>query len=90
MRDNISRPPLSSAVFLLAGSAPLLRVFFSTGAVIANSLWSLFGISFSLAALYLSVVPFGTALSLAAALAIPVIWNLTVWVVHRRATFAVN
>ena len=43
-----------------------------------------------LAALYLSVVPFGTALSLAAALAIPVVWNLTVWVVHRRATFAVN
>jgi len=62
----------------------------AAGAVIANSLWSLFGISFSLAALYLSVVPFGTALSLAAALAIPVVWNLIVWVVHRRAVFTVN
>jgi hypothetical protein len=62
----------------------------AAAAVIANSLWSLFGISFSLVALYLLIVPFGAALSLAAALAIPVAWNLTVWVVHRTAVFAVN
>jgi hypothetical protein len=58
--------------------------------VIANSVWSLFGISFGLAALNLAVVPLGAALSLAAALAIPIVWNLTVWLVHRRAAFALN
>jgi len=58
--------------------------------VIANSVWSLFGISFGLAALNLAVVPLGAVLSLAAALAIPIVWNLTVWVVHRRSTFALN
>jgi hypothetical protein len=52
--------------------------------------WSLFGISFGLAALNLAVVPLGAALSLAAALAIPIVWNLTVWLVHRRAAFALN
>jgi hypothetical protein len=36
------------------------------------------------------IVPFGAALSLAAALAIPVTWNLTVWLVHRPAAFAVK
>jgi hypothetical protein len=35
-------------------------------------------------------VPLGAALSLAAALAIPIVWNLTVWLVHRRAAFALN
>jgi hypothetical protein len=62
----------------------------AAGAVIANSVWSLFGISFSLAALSLLIVPFGAALSLTAALAIPVIWNLIVWAAHRRVEFAVN
>ena len=62
----------------------------ATAAVRANCLWSLFGISFGLAALYLSIVPFGAPLSLTAALAIPLVWNLTVWVVHRRAAFALN
>lgn len=62
----------------------------ATAAVSANCLWSLFGISFGLAALYLSIVPFGAPLSLTAALAIPLVWNLTVWVVHRRAAFALN
>jgi hypothetical protein len=59
-------------------------------AVIANSLWSLFGISFGLVALTLSIVPFGAAVALAAALAIPVAWNLTIWVVHRTAAVAVH
>jgi hypothetical protein len=62
----------------------------ATATVSANCLWSLFGISFGLAALYLSIVPFGAALSLAAALAIPFVWNLTVWIVHRRAAFALT
>ena len=62
----------------------------AAGAVIANSEWSLFGISFGLAAINLAVVPFGMAFALAAALAIPVVWNLTVWLVHRRAANAVN
>ena len=62
----------------------------ASAAVIANSVWSLFGISFGLAALNLAVVPLGAVLSLAAALAIPIVWNLTVWVVHWRSTFALN
>jgi hypothetical protein len=62
----------------------------AAAAVIANSLWSLFGISFSLVALNLSIVPFGAAISLAAALAIPIAWNLTVWIVHRHIVSAVN
>lgn len=56
----------------------------ATAAVSANSLWSLLGISVSLAMLHLLIVPYGAALSLGAALAIPVVWNLTVWVIHRR------
>ena len=62
----------------------------ASAAVIANSIWSLFGISFGLAAINLAIVPFGAAFALAAALAIPIVWNLTVWVVHRRADLAVN
>jgi hypothetical protein len=62
----------------------------ASAAVIANSVWNLFGISFGLAALNLAAVPLGAAFALAAALAIPIVWNLTVWVVHRRATFALN
>src|SRR5450756_1660050 len=38
----------------------------------------------------LAVVPLGAVLSLAAALAIPIVWNLTVWLVHRRSPFALN
>ena len=62
----------------------------ASAAVIANSVWSLFGISFGLAALNLAVVPLGAVLSLAAALAIPIVWNLTVWVIHWRSTLALN
>jgi presenilin-like A22 family membrane protease len=60
----------------------------AAGAVIANGLWSLFGISFGLIALVVLIVPFGATISLAAALAIPVAWNLTVWIVHRQFEFA--
>jgi hypothetical protein len=62
----------------------------AAAAVIANSLWSLFGISLSLVALNLLIVPFGAVLSLAVALAIPIAWNLIVWIVHRHVAFAVN
>jgi hypothetical protein len=60
----------------------------AAAAVIANSLWGLFGISFGLAALNLSIVPFGAVPALAAALAIPIAWNLTVWTVRRHDSFA--
>ena len=43
-----------------------------------------------LAAINLAVVPLGAAFALAAALAIPIVWNLTVWLIHRRAAFAVE
>jgi len=62
----------------------------AAAAVIANGLWSLFGISFGLIALNLLIVPFGAAVSLAAALAIPIVWNLTVWVIYRPVAFAVK
>jgi hypothetical protein len=62
----------------------------AAAAVLANSVWSLFGISFMLAAIYLAVVPLGAAVALVAALAIPIVWNLTVWAIHRRAAFAIN
>jgi hypothetical protein len=66
----------------------------ATAAVSANSLWSLLGISVSLAALHFSIVPLGAplslALALALALAIPLAWNLIVWAVHRHAAFAVS
>jgi hypothetical protein len=62
----------------------------AAAAVLANSVWSLFGISFMLAAIDLAVVPLGAAIVLPAALAIPVFWNLTVWAVHRRTVFAVR
>jgi len=60
----------------------------AAAAVSANCLWSLFGISFGLAALYLSVAPVGVPFALASALAVPLLWNLTVWTVHRRIAVA--
>ncbi|NND48625.1 MAG: hypothetical protein HKN60_00065 [Rhizobiales bacterium] len=57
-----------------------------SAAVIANSLWGLAGIGIGLAALSLMMVPLGAVPALAAALAIPVTWNLTVWRVRRRGT----
>jgi hypothetical protein len=60
----------------------------AAAAVMANSLWGVFGISFGLAALSLSAVPLGAAPALAAALAIPIVWNLTVWTARRREILA--
>jgi hypothetical protein len=34
------------------------------------------------------VIPLGAAVTLAAALAIPILWNVTVWEIHRRAAVA--
>ncbi len=62
----------------------------ASAAVLANSVWSLFGISFGLAAIALAAVPLGVPVALAAALAIPLAWNLTVWLIHRRVAFAVG
>jgi len=62
----------------------------AAAAVLASSLWSLFGIGFSLIAINLLIVPLGAAIALSAALAIPLVWNLTVWIVHRHIASAVN
>jgi hypothetical protein len=59
----------------------------AAAAVIANSLWSLFGISFSLIALNLLIESCGAAVALTVALAVPIVWNLTIWIVHRHAAF---
>jgi len=60
----------------------------ATAAVLMNSMWGLFGISFGLAALSLAVEPLGVVPALALALAIPVTWNLSVWIVRRRPALA--
>lgn len=60
----------------------------ASGAVMANSLWGLIGISLGLAALSVSAVPIGAVPALAAALAIPVTWNLTVWIARKRKILA--
>jgi hypothetical protein len=60
----------------------------ATAAVMANSLWGLVGISVGLVALSLSIVSFGAVPALAAALTIPIVWNLTVWMTRRRDALA--
>jgi len=60
----------------------------AAAAVIANSLWGLFGIGFALAVLGLSVGPTGAAPALTAMLAISVAWNMTVWIVRRHPAVA--
>ena len=62
----------------------------ATAAVMANSLWGLVGISVGLVALSLSIVSFGAVLALAAALTIPIVWNLTVWIARRRDALAMS
>ncbi len=62
----------------------------ASAAVSANSLWSLCGIGLGLAAMNLSIGPLGAPFALAAALAIPVAWNMTVWIVHRRHVLAAH
>jgi hypothetical protein len=62
----------------------------ASAAVSANSLWSLCGIGLGLAALNLLIGPYGAPPALAAALAIPIAWNMTVWLVHRHRLLAAH
>ena len=77
------------AVFPISTASTMLILFpriggAATAAVIANGLWGIAGISGGLAALHLAVGPFGKAPALALALAVPITWNLLVWLVSRR------
>ena len=56
----------------------------ASAAVIANGLWGMLGIAFGLFALSQTILPLGAPTALALALAVPVTWNLSVWVVRRR------
>ena len=60
----------------------------ASAAVIANGLWGLLGIGGGLLALSLAILPFGTAPALALALAVPVSWNLSVWIARHRLSRA--
>ena len=52
----------------------------ASAAVVANGLWGLLGIGGGLFALSVAILPLGTAAALALALAVPVAWNLSVWI----------
>lgn len=56
----------------------------ASAAVIANGLWGMLGVCGGLLALSLSIKPLGTATALVLLLAVPVSWNLSVWVVRHR------
>lgn len=55
-----------------------------SAAVIANGLWGLVGIGGGLCALALAIVPLGAPVALALTLAVPIIWNLGVWLALHR------
>jgi hypothetical protein len=56
----------------------------ATAAMVANGLRGNMGIALALAALHLTVVPFGPAVALTLLVAIPVAWNLLAWVQRAR------
>jgi len=56
----------------------------ASAAVIANSLWGLFGIGIGLFMMTLTAPRWGGAAGLAILLAVPVTWNWSVWFVRRR------
>lgn len=58
----------------------------ASAAVIANGLWGLLGIGLGMAALAWSVEPLGKPIALMLALAVPVSWNISVWMFRRRTT----
>jgi hypothetical protein len=60
----------------------------ASAAVIANGLWGMLGIGGGLFALSRAILPLGTAPALALALAVPVSWNLSVWIARRRSSRA--
>ena len=62
----------------------------ATAAVIANGIWGMAGISGGLTALHLAVEGLGIVPALTLALAVPVTWNLSVWIYGRRSSRAVK
>ena len=62
----------------------------ASAAVIANGLWGMLGIAFGLFALGAAIQPLGVSAALALALAVPVTWNLSVWVARRHLTNAAD
>jgi hypothetical protein len=56
----------------------------ATAAMVASGLRGNTGIALALAALHLTVVPFGPAVALALLVAIPMAWNLLAWVQGAR------
>ena len=60
----------------------------ASAAVIANGLWGMLGIGGGLFALSLAILPLGNAAALALALAVPVSWNLSVWIARQRGSRA--
>ena len=56
----------------------------ATAAVVANGIWGMAGISGGLTALHLAVEGLGIVPALTLALAVPVTWNLSVWISGRR------
>jgi hypothetical protein len=61
----------------------------ATAAMVANGVRGMVGLAISFAALYLTVVPFGSAAALTLMLAIAVGWNLTTYLTRTRAKLAV-
>ena len=62
----------------------------ATAAVIANGIWGMAGISGGLTALHLAVEGLGIVPALTLALAVPVTWNLSVWIYGHRSSRAVK
>ncbi len=60
----------------------------ASAAVIANGLWGMLGIGGGLFALSLAILPLGKAAALALTLAVPVGWNLSVWIARQRGARA--
>ncbi len=57
----------------------------ATAAVIANGAWGLMGLGTAIAVLHLAAIRFGSAMGLSLALAVCVVWNLTLWRIGRRS-----
>jgi len=81
------------AVYPISTTSTMLIVHARIGgrasaAVIANGLWGMLGIGAGLFALSQAILPLGTPIALALALAVPVTWNLSVWAARRRRSGA--
>jgi len=60
----------------------------ATAAVIANSAWGLMGFGLAIVVLHLAALRFGSAVGLSLALAVCVVWTLTLWWHGRRRAAA--